>query len=104
MALVSHFGGGFDGPQEHLSSARKLAAGSSTDQAYAILNQPILDSFPPWRLASTTVLVLVFGALGAAAGIGGGGFFVPLYAFLLGVGAKAAVPMSKATILGGAIG
>jgi len=42
--------------------------------------------------------------LAAGAGIGGGGLFVPLYAFVLGVGAKAAVPMSKATILGGALG
>ena len=97
MALVSHFGAE-TAPQQPM---RRL---SSTDEAYAILTQPILESFPAWRLAVTTMLVIVFGSLGAAAGIGGGGFFVPLYAFLLGVGAKAAVPMSKATILGGAIG
>jgi len=59
-----------------------------------------------------------------AAGIGGGGLFVPLYAFVLGfqkfdeipifskceisdelgVGAKGAVPLSKSTIFGGALG
>merc|ERR1740117_936000 len=55
-------------------------------------------------LVVTTMLVISLGSLAAGAGIGGGGLFVPLYAFVLGVGAKAAVPMSKATILGGAIG
>lgn len=52
----------------------------------------------------TQVLILIFGSLAAGAGVGGGGLFVPMYAFILGVGARAAVPLSKATILGGAIG
>eukprot|EP00928_Gymnodinium_smaydae_P039425 TRINITY_DN26937_c0_g1_i1.p1 TRINITY_DN26937_c0_g1~~TRINITY_DN26937_c0_g1_i1.p1 ORF type:complete len:507 (-),score=72.09 TRINITY_DN26937_c0_g1_i1:62-1582(-) len=52
----------------------------------------------------TTLLVIILGALAAGAGIGGGGLFVPIFAFIMGVGAKAAVPLSKATILGGALG
>jgi len=55
-------------------------------------------------LIIVTILVIGLGSLAAGAGIGGGGLFVPLFAFVLGVGAKAAVPMSKATILGGALG
>ncbi len=50
----------------------------------------------------TTVLILVLGSLAAGAGIGGGGLFVPIYMVLLGAGPKGAVPLSKATILGGA--
>lgn len=62
------------------------------------------EDFDVWMLAIVTVLVIGLGSLAAGAGIGGGGLFVPLFAFVLGVGAKAAVPMSKATILGGALG
>jgi len=62
------------------------------------------ENFDVWMLAIITVLVIGLGSLAAGAGIGGGGLFVPLFAFVLGVGAKAAVPMSKATILGGALG
>jgi uncharacterized membrane protein YfcA len=52
----------------------------------------------------TFVLILTLGSLAAGAGIGGGGLFVPIYAILLDVGAKPAVPLSKCTILGAAIG
>jgi len=62
------------------------------------------EDFDIQMLAVVTVLVIGLGSLAAGAGIGGGGLFVPLFAFVLGVGAKAAVPMSKATILGGALG
>merc|ERR1719217_39702 len=55
------------------------------------------DDFDIWMLAMVTVLVIGLGSLAAGAGIGGGGLFVPLFAFVLGVGAKAAVPLSKAT-------
>ena len=58
----------------------------------------------PAQLMITTVLILVLGSLAAGAGIGGGGLFVPIYMVLLGAGPKGAVPLSKATILGGAIG
>ena len=56
------------------------------------------------QLIVSTVLVLVLGSLAAGAGIGGGGLFVPIYMVLLGAGPKGAVPLSKATILGGAVG
>lgn len=56
------------------------------------------------RLGVSMGLVLVLGSLAAGAGIGGGGLFVPIYWLILGAGAKGAVPLSKATILGGAIG
>merc|ERR1719277_2542955 len=85
-----------------LHTGRQL--GGSTD-AYDPVKGSLLDGgFDLWLLAVVTVLVVGLGSLAAGAGIGGGGLFVPLFAFVLGVGAKAAVPMSKATILGGAIG
>merc|ERR1719277_1883068 len=85
-----------------LHTGRQL--GGSTD-AYDPVKGSLLDGgFDLWLLAIVTVLVVGLGSLAAGAGIGGGGLFVPLFAFVLGVGAKAAVPMSKATILGGAIG
>jgi len=62
------------------------------------------QQYQVWQFILTLILVLGLGSLAAGAGIGGGGLFVPLYAFLLGVGAKGAVPLSKATILGGALG
>jgi uncharacterized membrane protein YfcA len=58
----------------------------------------------PVRLIIAWTLVLVLGSLAAGAGVGGGGLFVPIYWLILGAGPKGAVPLSKATILGGAIG
>ena len=63
-----------------------------------------MQAVDPGLLIASTLLLLVLGSLAAGAGIGGGGLFVPIYAFILGIGAKAAVPLSKATILGAAIG
>ncbi|KAF0714788.1 Aste57867_3694 [Aphanomyces stellatus] len=42
-------------------------------------------------------------ALGSAAGTGGGGLLVPMFILAFGLGPKHAIPMSKATIFGGAI-
>ncbi|RQM18976.1 hypothetical protein B5M09_001861 [Aphanomyces astaci] len=42
-------------------------------------------------------------ALGAACGLGGGGLLVPLYIVVVGLTPKFAIPLSKATILGGAL-
>ena len=42
-------------------------------------------------------------ALAAGAGVGGGGFLVPLYTLVLGFDAKHAIPLSKITAFGGAI-
>lgn len=63
-----------------------------------------LGEVNPLRLGIATALIMVLGSLAAGAGIGGGGLFVPIYWLILGVGPKAAVPLSGATILGGAIG
>ncbi|RLN93478.1 hypothetical protein BBJ28_00008658 [Nothophytophthora sp. Chile5] len=41
--------------------------------------------------------------LAAGSGLGGGGLLVPLYIILMGMSSHEAVPLSKATILGGAI-
>jgi len=63
-----------------------------------------LDELPVWGLVVSALLVLTLGSLAAGAGVGGGGLFVPIYWLILGAGPKGAVPLSKATILGGAIG
>mmetsp|Transcript_2554 Transcript_2554/g.9811 ORF Transcript_2554/g.9811 Transcript_2554/m.9811 type:complete len:581 (-) Transcript_2554:482-2224(-) len=70
---------------------------------YAGAKQKISD-VDPVRLGISTALVMTLGALAAGAGIGGGGLFVPIFWLVLDVGPKAAVPLSTATILGGAIG
>merc|ERR1719487_2727364 len=84
---------------------RRLGEGTKND-AYDPVKGSLFgnEEFELSTLIVVTVLVIALGSLAAGAGIGGGGLFVPLFAFILGVGAKAAVPMSKATILGGALG
>jgi len=62
------------------------------------------DSPEAWQVIVSCLLILTFGSLAAGAGVGGGGLFVPIYALILGVGGKPAVPLSKCTILGAAIG
>ena len=62
------------------------------------------DDFEVWRIPITSILCLLITMLAVAAGIGGGGLLVPLYAYVLGLGPKLAVPVSKATIFGVAIG
>ena len=62
------------------------------------------DDIEPWRIAITSLLCWVVTSLAVAAGIGGGGLLVPLYAFVLGLGPQNAVPVSKATIFGVALG
>ncbi|CAM9697730.1 unnamed protein product [Phaeothamnion confervicola] len=41
--------------------------------------------------------------IAAAGGIGGGGILVPLYTMVLGFAPKLSIPLSNATILGGAV-
>merc|ERR1719217_1503545 len=87
-----------------------MIEGSQSKVTQALTVNGVLGSlfnngdFDIWMMAMVTVLVIGLGSLAAGAGIGGGGLFVPLFAFVLGLGAKAAVPMSKAAILGGALG
>ena len=58
--------------QHDVESARALAVakkgGDFSD--YAMIQGNIFDTFEPWKLALTTVLLVSFGSLGAAAGIG----------------------------------
>lgn len=77
------------------------------DDPYAALKGDVFggaDSPEVWQIVVTALLILTFGSLAAGAGVGGGGLFVPIYAILLGVGGKPAVPLSKCTILGAALG
>jgi len=77
--------------------------GRRLESVYAGAKQKLSD-IDPIRLGVSTALIMLLGSLAAGAGIGGGGLFVPIYWLILGVGPKAAVPLSGATILGGAIG
>ena len=61
-------------------------------------------SVETWRLALASVLCFIVTMLAVAAGIGGGGLLVPIYAYILGLGPQLAVPVSKATIFGVAVG
>eukprot|EP00968_Pinguiococcus_pyrenoidosus_P017361 scaffold1726_cov260-Pinguiococcus_pyrenoidosus.AAC.6 len=79
-------------------STRRLDSEDDDDESQT------LSEIEPWRLALTTILAVTFGACAAGAGIGGGGLLVPTYAFVLGVGARNAVPLSGSTILGVALG
>ena len=83
-------------------SARRLAEADGDDH----MNDPLFtnDDIEPWRIAVTSLLCWVVTSLAVAAGIGGGGLLVPLYAFVLGLGPQYAVPVSKATIFGVAVG
>jgi uncharacterized membrane protein YfcA len=49
------------------------------------------------------VLIVLTALLSAAAGMGGGGVYVPLLLLLVGLSAKEAVPLSQAMIVGGAV-
>jgi len=61
-------------------------------------------SVETWRFALASVLCFIVTMLAVAAGIGGGGLLVPIYAYILGLGPQLAVPVSKATIFGVAVG
>ena len=98
-------GGAFGGTGGAVDEAsRRRASEKKEASTRSVIKPSGKNYFETWRLAVTTALVVSLGSLAAGAGIGGGGLFVPIYWLVLGVGAKAAVPLSKATILGGAIG
>lgn len=94
------------------SGRRSLASSGEYDQAMRTISEVFSETSKTAanglpgtvQLIVSTLLVLILGSLAAGAGIGGGGLFVPIYMVLLGAGPKGAVPLSKATILGGAIG
>eukprot|EP00736_Rhodelphis_marinus_P007371 Rmarinus@m.23602 len=62
--------------------------------------------FSTISIVYVSVLCVVFGSMAAGTGLGGGGFYVPIITFLLSTieEAKDAMPLSKAAILGVAIG
>jgi hypothetical protein len=61
--------------------------------------------FSPFTRADAFASFMAFlsAALGSGCGVGGGGLLVPLYILVVGLGPKHAIPLSKATIFGGAI-
>ena len=59
---------------------------------------------PMVGLLVSSVLILTLGSLAAGAGVGGGALYVTIFNLLLVKYIKAAVPLSKSTILGAAIG
>jgi uncharacterized membrane protein YfcA len=61
-------------------------------------------SLETWRVVLVSTVVLFVTMFAVAAGIGGGGLLVPIYAYVLGLGPQLAVPVSKATIFGVAVG
>lgn len=56
-----------------------------------------------WREVLGTLLIVVTAMLSAAAGMGGGGVYVPISVLLLGLSAQEAVPLSQSMIVGGAL-
>jgi uncharacterized membrane protein YfcA len=65
--------------------------------------QPLFKHFDR-RVMIATFLVFCGGIFAATGGIGGGGLFVPIFVFALEIGSHQAIPMSKAAVLGGAMG
>mmetsp|Transcript_81437 Transcript_81437/g.143809 ORF Transcript_81437/g.143809 Transcript_81437/m.143809 type:complete len:530 (-) Transcript_81437:115-1704(-) len=55
-----------------------------------------------WPEVVATGLIVITAMLSAAAGMGGGGVYVPLLLLFLGLSAQEAVPLSQAMIVGGA--
>ncbi|ETV72616.1 hypothetical protein, variant [Aphanomyces astaci] len=60
--------------------------------------------FSPFTSADAFASFMAFlsAALGSGCGVGGGGLLVPLYILVVGLSPKHAIPLSKATIFGGA--
>lgn len=57
-----------------------------------------------WKLITGTSLCFIGGAISAGGGIGGGAFYLSAFILILGMDAHTAVPLSKVTILGLAVG
>jgi len=83
------------------------------DRACMFLNQTCSGSlflngkcpvFFEWSLAIGTLLCFIGGVASAGSGIGGGAFYVPIFILVLRYSPHVAVPLSKVTILGVAIG
>lgn len=75
---------------------------SATKNAFVCRHKPLLPDIATGDVI-TTVLAVIFCALAAAGGVGGGALLIPLFALLCSFPAPQAVAMSSVTILGGAI-
>jgi Sulfite exporter TauE/SafE len=86
--------------------ANDMTNRNETSKEGGHFNDPLFhtDTLPLFRLAVISTLCWLITSCAVAAGIGGGGLLVPLYAMGLGVGTKLAVPISTATIFGVALG
>ena len=76
------------------ASGGATAAGATQEDPYARLQGGLTDQEPA-TLLLTCLAALLAGSTSAAAGIGGGGLFMPLYSVVLGLGSRCAVPVSK---------
>ena len=76
------------------ASGGAAAAGAAQEDPYARLQGGLADQ-EPVTLLLTCLAALLAGSTSAAAGIGGGGLFMPLYSVVLGLGSRCAVPVSK---------
>lgn len=56
------------------------------------------------QVVTASAVVFVGGVLAAGGGLGGGGIFIPTFALVAGFSPHVAIPMSKVTIMGVAIG
>lgn len=77
---------------------QKLVEGSLSSYATTFIDFLTFDLF----LGS--VLCFLAGALCAGGGIGGGAFYIPVFVLLLGLDPHEAVPLSKITTFGIAVG
>ena len=94
-----------------LAGVASVAGAASVDPCYkAPTNVSHLDDnlfggeFEGWRIAVISILCWIITSFAVAAGIGGGGLLMPLYKIGFGLPVGLAVPISKATIFGVAIG
>eukprot|EP00640_Fibrocapsa_japonica_P001723 CAMPEP_0113943214 /NCGR_PEP_ID=MMETSP1339-20121228/20815_1 /TAXON_ID=94617 /ORGANISM="Fibrocapsa japonica" /LENGTH=470 /DNA_ID=CAMNT_0000948021 /DNA_START=125 /DNA_END=1537 /DNA_ORIENTATION=+ /assembly_acc=CAM_ASM_000762 len=87
---------------DHILHAANSTLLDFTHRQLNVVDDPVFGS--TWQIALASFLCVILGALATSAGIGGGGLFVPLYAYVLGAGVSRAVPLSKATIFGGSLG
>lgn len=62
-----------------------------------------LQDFFGWKLAVSTIIIVLASVLAAAGGLGGGGIFVPVFILIMGMSAQQAIPLSQAVIFFGSI-
>ncbi|KAF0714791.1 Aste57867_3697 [Aphanomyces stellatus] len=81
--------------------AAVAVVGTTASLEPVCIEKNLFDPFTPAD-AFATFMAFLSAALGAGCGVGGGGLLVPLYILVVGLGPKHAIPLSKATIFGGA--